>query len=427
MSKTLQFACVVALAGLALAAPARAEFQLKDSDRVILLGDAAFGPTFFSEWIDQFIRIKYPDLKTEVICFGSPGDDAAEGNKRLAIEALPLKPTWLILCFGLDAGGQKAFNQARLDTYLEEMRKMIATSRQSGATVIVVTPPPGDDTRNKALANVKYASVIEKYAEALRKLAEEEKVELIDWHAGVANYMKEYEKAPKRPWTKRGIMPNSLSTAIFTDLLLTRWQGEPIQYLITADWNTAEQASASTGSVEVTKPAEGKMEIKVTGAPMALSAIDESAIPAAAWPLTKWCDYKLKIANMPKGGVLISSADSDPKPFLPQQLEEGADMSVVGPLANNGPTKTFRDAIRTKLNQFGRFRSFCHRSAPEPELEEGYKLYHQAEQSLAFGAHKVAYRTPSRFDATFTIEKVDEAMKKAQEQSKTKPIPGPKK
>ena len=119
--------------------------------------------------------------------------------------------------------------------------------------------------------------------------------------------------------------------------------------------------------------------------------------------------------------MIISESGRAAKPFLSQQLVDGADMSAVGPLADNKTTRTLRDAIGTKVKQYRAYQSFCYREAPEPELVEGYRMWLAAYKELAAAAHKIAFRVPSRFDATLEIEPADAAAEKKPGGKKARP------
>ncbi len=418
--KNLIIGCLAALAVASFGLPARGEFTIGSNDRVILFGDEAFAAPFFDEWIDQLVRVRYPESKAEFICFahGKMGSTIEEAANRLKKEVLPLKPTQVVMCFGLDHAGRKPFDQKRLDTFNEHMTAMIEQLKGSGAKVLLVTPPPPEESRNRGLEHAKYAEVIDKYAEAVRKLAEEKDAVLIDWHKAVGEYKKEHPKTADYPLTRHGLMPTGLSIAIVTDLLLTHWKAEPIEYVVQADWNS-DAASASRGSATVSR-SEGRMVLALSEVPIPLAGTDQKDISPDDWPVAKWSQYRLKIANMPEGGALISSHGKGAKPYLSQQLEEGANLTIVQSLFQNPVVTNFYNAIRTKINQFGKYRASCLREAPEPELVEGYRLYLEAEKSLAFGAYKIAMRMPVTYAATLDVELVSHAMKAR------KPEPAPK-
>ena len=379
---------VVAMVAFCFAPAAKAEFQLTDNDRVVLFGDVSFGHSFAPEWFCQFIRTRYPDLKLEFYCLAKSRSDAAEGNKRFPVEVAPLKPTWVILSFGLDSPNRQAFNQARLDSYVKEMSKMIDSVKATGAKLLILTPPPPQDSKHKSLQAAKYEDVIAKYADALREVAKSKDAEILDWHKAGSEYKASLGDGPDVHWTKRGVQPLGLSLSVAIDLILTRLGAEPVEYKVEADWDT-DKATTSSGTVEVANHDKNSMTFDLTDIPVTLDMNARGRIENRSWPLSNWCKLIIKINGMPPGGLLVSNTDGkNGKPFLQQQFEVGADMSQIGPLARNNHIAILHNAIRTKLGQCSKYRETMMREVPEPELKKGYELYKQADMELMIAAQK---------------------------------------
>lgn len=406
---------------MSCASVGRAEFLLTDNDRVVLFADASFGHSFAPEWFCQFVRTRYPDLKLEFYSLAKTRSDAADGNKRLAQELLPLKPTWVILSFGLDSPNRQPFQQARLDSYVKEMSAMIDTIKTSGAKILVFTPPPPEEAKHKSLKAAKFDDVISKYADALRTLAKSKDVEVLDWHKAGSEFKAKLPNNPNLHWTKRGLQPLGLSLSVAIDLLLERFGAEPLEYKIEADWNTTT-ATVSSGTVKVTKHSPTSMEFKLTDVPATLDMNARGKVQQRSWPLAKWCKLTWKINNMPPSGVIVSSdKQKRGKPFLKQQFEVGADMSQIGPLAKNDHVGMLHNAVRTKLGQCSKYRETITRPVPEPELAEGYRLYRLADTELMFAAQKIENRTPSRYDTTVRITQAPKSPKPSARPNRKKP------
>lgn len=407
---------------------AKAEITLKDTDRIVLFGDTSVSETYAFDWVDEFLRSKYPNLKAEFIRLGDTRCTVAEALRRFPIEVVPLQPTRIVLSFGTDEPQRKALDQNALAKYVKDMGELIDACRAIGAEVAVLTPPPPDESLNKGLKLSHADSVAAAHAEALSKLAAEKNVPVLDWYKATKDYLAANSEGPQLYWTKEGLIPEGLGVAIATDLLLAHWQAEPIDYMASAVWGSTEGASATTGGIKVVQANDSKMSIALTGVPVALNTKVRVGDPMRNWPLAKWCNYRLKITNMPESGVIISEGGKAAKPFLSQQLATGADMSIVGPMADSQAATTLLNAARTKLNQYVQFRLFAQKPVPEPELEEGYRLWAQAQLALAMATHKILLRTPSRFDITLDVElatpgKPNPAMNPA---IQPKPAAGPK-
>lgn len=404
-----------------LSVAAHAEFKLTPSDRVVLLGDVAVSEVQTLELFIQFMRTRYPD-RTPLVCnLGEPRGTAKDGLRRLEREVFPLEPTEVVLCFGLDGPQRQRFDVGQLTAHMNDLRAMIDLIRARKSRVTLLTPPPPDESQHRGLQRIEFRESVGKYADAIRALGKELDIPVIDWHAGVTDRLQNFTGKGKPGWTKHGITPSWYSLAILTDQLLSHWGAEPLEYVITADWN-ADNARASIGGASVVSRSADELVVALTDVPVVVNMLGGQGMDPANWPLKKWFSYQLRIENIPKGAFVISGDGYPGKPFLDQQLRLGADMSTVGPLAENLVTRTLHDAILRECNQFTQYRIAVEREAPEPELEEGFRLLRDAELSLALGAQQITSRTPSRFSMTLRIQSALAAAK--DEAQKPKATPG---
>jgi len=392
-----------ALALLLWTPPADAEFKLTVEDRVVLFGDTAVSEIRTLDWVLQFVRTRYPE-RTPLICsLGMPRCSPAQANARLDRELLPLQPTRVLLCFGLEGQERRTHDDAILAGHIAELRRLVATLRERNIRVDLITPPPPDESQSRALQNIKYRETIDKYAEAIRELAKTVDAPLIDWHRAVNERMEKHASATKPPWAQYGVVPSWYSLAILTDLLLEHWGAEPLDYRITADWNS-DAVSATIGSARIAERDENHMVLALQNVPVVINMLGGQDMEPADWPLSRWFEYRLTVENLPGPSYVLSESGNNAKPFLRDQLQAGANVAMFGPLANHAATRALHEAILRVCNQFIQYRLACERVAPEPELEEGFELLRKAEASLALGANRIAQRTPSRFNCDLRIE-----------------------
>ncbi|QDT64118.1 PVC-type heme-binding CxxCH protein [Calycomorphotria hydatis] len=126
-----------------------AGFELKDGDRVVLLG---------SEFIEQQIRFneleaallsQWPERTIQFRNLGWAGDTptaiargyfkgADEGFRRLKEEVERLDPTVLIICYGMN---QEANS---VDQFMAEMDQLVNTFKKAGRRFVILSPPPAE-------------------------------------------------------------------------------------------------------------------------------------------------------------------------------------------------------------------------------------------------------------------------------------------
>ncbi|MCA9052179.1 MAG: hypothetical protein KDA89_25760, partial [Planctomycetaceae bacterium] len=363
----------------------RAEFKLTDSDRIVLFGDTAVSEVNTLAVFDQFVRTKYPDRKPLVCNLGKPRGDVTEGPDRLEREVYPLKPTEVVLCFGLEGPTREAFNQATLDAHMVVMNNMIEALRGKNIRVALLTPPPTDDKQSRGLQKLHYRERVDKYAEAIRELGKRVDAPVIDWNAAVDKYVKNFSSKKFPGWTRHGVIPSWYSHTMLADVLLEHWGAEPLDYEISADWK-AGTATASIGTAKVTEHDDKHLLLDLQGVPTVVNMLGGQGMEPQDWPLSRWFTYRMTVTNAPDSQVVISAENMKPLTLPAGELQSGIDAATTGPLVNQPATLALHDAILRKCYQFTQYRVSTEQQAPEPELAEGFRLLHAAQCELALGA-----------------------------------------
>ena len=128
----------------------------------------------------------------EIINAGIGGNTTADGIKRFEADALANKPDIVTLMFGVNDAAMLSFPDFRpipgprvaLAEYRKNLAHMIHRARRTGARVMLMTPcPMGNKYFNKHLEPYKSHDknyVLRSYAQAVREIAAELGVELVD-------------------------------------------------------------------------------------------------------------------------------------------------------------------------------------------------------------------------------------------------------
>lgn len=419
------FGIMVLVLGVS-SAEVQAEFALKDADRVVLFGDMALGEVYFTKWLDLYQRIAHPQLQAHVIAMSTDERGSQAGMvDRLGREVLPLEPTKVVLCFGLSDPQRKALSTARLDQYAADLEKVIETLKSAKAEVILLTPPAPEPERNRGLTALNYDSIIDAYVEKVKAVGGKADVPVLDWNQAIKDYWAASPSGVKRSMTLEGLSPSPLSIAICVDLLLAHWKAEPIGNLIELKWSEPTSVSTQRGAASVASSGENTRVLRLERVPVPLHMPERIGIPDAEWPMSKWCEYRLRIPDLPDGGLAIKDNNPRSTPLLVEAAaaREGADLTSAGPLVNNEISDNLRTYMMTKANQFRRFQRSLDRPVPEPELEEGYRLYAESERAMALGATKIFLRLPIELTTEVTITLLDSAAFEAARQT---PPPAPR-
>jgi lysophospholipase L1-like esterase len=172
---------------LALAAPARAEAPLT----IVCLGDSVTkGVRSGGQPEETFCAVlekslSGSDRKTRVINAGIGGNTTADALLRFDRDVLAHQPTHVVIMFGLNDSWidkDKTASGLAVAQYTANLKRMIATLKGRRIVPILMTANPAISPRYGPERNV----TLKKYVEAMRAVAQEEKVLLLDVYARFA-------------------------------------------------------------------------------------------------------------------------------------------------------------------------------------------------------------------------------------------------
>ena len=120
---------------------APAEFKLKTDDRVVFFGDTVVHAQLFTKYVETFVRVRYPELKTRFFNSGQRNETAADGLARLERELGLTSPTVVVVAFGLHDPDGQPFDEERLAEFRRNMtgiaegiQKPAAADRRPGCS-----------------------------------------------------------------------------------------------------------------------------------------------------------------------------------------------------------------------------------------------------------------------------------------------------
>ncbi|WP_165249510.1 SGNH/GDSL hydrolase family protein [Paludisphaera soli] len=127
-----------ALLTLAPVAATAADFALRDGDTVVFLGDSITAARTYGRYIEDYTLLRFPDRKVHFHNAGWGGDTAAGGLARMDRDVLSLRPTVLIVAYGVnDIGWGTKADDAHKQAYLDGIRGLVERGKAAGARVYV--------------------------------------------------------------------------------------------------------------------------------------------------------------------------------------------------------------------------------------------------------------------------------------------------
>lgn len=386
---------------------ARAEFELKSEDRVVFFGDTLVSEHRFSLYVESFVRVKYPELKTRFFNTALRNQTVSDALRRVETDLKPLSPTLVVVALGLYDPEFQDFEEEKLVQFRKDYGELIERIQKLGASVVLITPPRSAGDGAKLASGNNYNDVIAKYAQAILEIASARSLRAIGWFKGstaLHALMQRHEVSPVS--RRRNTLPHPLAHASVAADLLLLWQAEPIVVDIELDW-TADQATVSTGTVTVRRRTSTQLSVKLESLPLpwALPRIRPADLRIPGWSGSDLCRFNLKIKNVPPSGIQRTSGRRR------SALESGALLRGTN-IMSWQPIQTRNPALRELLVYIAKkhqyFNKYWRETLPrrpeEPELQPAFESLCKSLKLFEEGLAKVILRLPKTFDTVLDFE-----------------------
>lgn len=311
---------------------------LKSGDRMVFLGDSITEQRIYTRYVMNYFTLHYPDAKIWYRNAGWGGDTAPGGLSRLKRDVLSLKPTVVSICFGMNDGRYKAYDQEDFDTYINGMKGLISELKESGVKVVLLTPGCVDPDRNPELKG--YNDTLGDFAKGIIQLAQDEKLPVFNTRTamlGVQNKAKkdnsEFTMIPD------GVHPSSaghsvMACGLLTDLAATE---APSSLAINGRSFTSGRCK-----IENMKLNEDSISFTRTDDSLPVCLDSDVEYVSKYYPaISKMNEYKLKVTGLKEGNWKLVVDGMEVGTFTAAQLKE-IDLS-----AYPGPWKKLAEQVNT--------------------------------------------------------------------------------
>jgi lysophospholipase L1-like esterase len=192
--RRLLLVLVTLLSSLSLAS---AETLVTPGARVAIVGDSITEQKLYSKFVEAYLLACSGVADVRVFQYGWGGETAAGFSARLENDLTPFKPTVVTLCYGMNDGGYRPFDEAVGRNYETNMRSVLKKLDAFGVKKVVVGSPGAVDsvTFRPGLkfgdqpAHVAYNDNLAHLRDIDRRLAEEHKLAFADVHAAMYDAM----------------------------------------------------------------------------------------------------------------------------------------------------------------------------------------------------------------------------------------------
>lgn len=132
-------------------ATAASDFELRDGDKVVLMGDSITAALTYGKIMDDYTLLRFPDRKIQFFNAGKGGDTAQGCLQRLEKDVFSRGATVLTVAFGInDIGWGMRADEEHKKLYLEAIRQIIEKCKARGIRVYICSAPITGADPNKS-------------------------------------------------------------------------------------------------------------------------------------------------------------------------------------------------------------------------------------------------------------------------------------
>lgn len=114
--------------------------QLKAGDRFIFIGDSITHQCLYTQYVENYFYIRYPQLGIQFRNAGISGDRAQDALNRFDEDIASFKPTIATILLGMNDASYKDFDRATLDTYIKGMTELFNKLDAINCRIILLSP-----------------------------------------------------------------------------------------------------------------------------------------------------------------------------------------------------------------------------------------------------------------------------------------------
>ncbi|MCE5199519.1 MAG: SGNH/GDSL hydrolase family protein [Armatimonadota bacterium] len=329
---------VVALI-ICLGCPVLSQPMLKDGERMVFFGDSITEQQIYSRYIMNYFALRYPDAKITFRNAGWGGDRSPGGLNRLKRDVLSLKPSVVSLCFGMNDGGYRDFDQGLFDTYMTGMKGLVSELKAAGVKVVLLTPGCVDPDRNGSLKN--YNNTLALFGKGVVELAAKERLPVYDINKLMWDIQTQVKAAdPSFTMIPDSVHPNAPGHILMAYGLIKDLGCESSASGLTID--------AAKAEVEADRCRVENLKIKTDAITFvrtddALPIFYEPGIDAIlkfAPYISTLNEYKLKVTGLKPGNWKLTVQGVEVGKFSADALASGVDLSNMP-----GPWKTLAEKV----------------------------------------------------------------------------------
>lgn len=290
---------------------------------------------------------------TNVMNSGISGGTAAGGLRRIQHDVIDRKPDRVFILFGMNDVGRGALyridspenfkrRKAGLETYTANQKKIIKLLKDAGITPVLMTPTAYDQYQKDGKSDRCNEPGLSDIAEIVRRLAKEEKVDLIEMHSCMTDVLKKYPEL--RLCGKDLVHPSPAGHALMAALIAeqTGLAGQVSDVSVGTDGKVSGRFAKISGL----KITPGKISFRYAPERLALCLSPQFADVEKVYPFSeKFNREMLSVKSLSEGTYKVSADGKVLGSFTADELAKGIDLARL----DTPNRKRAENALKTAL------------------------------------------------------------------------------
>jgi lysophospholipase L1-like esterase len=405
---------------LAQSAPASSQPLIQSGDLVAICGDSITEQRIYSVFIEDYLRMCAPLDRVRALQAGYGGFTAGSFKPQMKQAVLTFSPNVATLCFGMNDGAYRAFDERTRKYYILNMTSVVKNFKEGGARAVIAGSPGAvDTTAFKRTTPEIYNETLRLLGEEGKKVAEAEGVAFADLHTVMMETMAKAKAKKGAGYIVcggDGLHPGNNGHLIMAYAFLKAMGFDGNIGTITCNAQTGK-ATATEGHT-VTAFRAGEIQLESTRYPFCFSGKADSLRPADTAGIIEFFPfnadlnrYTLVVKGLaaPKAKVTWGNADTaDSREFTAEELARGVNLADVF-VENNPFQKAFKDVdnqvqrkqyfettyVKNILSSFGILQAMSDDPEGFAEVEGKFRAIHQKMQERVAAAKKPVAHTIS--------------------------------
>lgn len=321
------------------------EFLLKPNDHVVIYGDSITEQRLYSRYLQQYVNVRYPEMKIRFDNAGWGGDTALGALRRLERDVLFLKPSVVTLFFGMNDGTYQPLNDTIVSNYRQNLEKLVEAIKEKGVRVIVFTPGCVDYDRQSRLGDVQYNKTLEALARTALEVARKNEAPGIDvFHPMLAFQEKQKAKNSSFTMIPDSVHPDAPGHLVMASIMLQGLGAEKMPPL-----GAFDLASGNGRNLKRVR-GEGTLALETAGTVATPFYMDDSFVSIAreCGFLESLGGQLLKVVGLEAGTYRVVIDGGSAGKYSSEELEKG--VFLPGAWSERG--KQLQSLIERKENSY---------------------------------------------------------------------------